>query len=136
MESETLRKSQITHKLHLSDLPRSNTALLTICGGGFGDRGAALTNLSCLFESVTHLEHAPVVMVAAHDLDADGQPAARESAGNGHGRIPHRRDVISGLHPGDVTFHFHTGNFGGVMEVHVKRQKDRKSTRLNSSHVQ
>src|SRR5436305_13049107 len=60
--------------------------------------------------------------MTADDLDTDGQSVLRERAGDGHGRISHSRDVVSGLHPRDVIFHFGAGNLRREMCVYVERK--------------
>lgn len=38
-----------------------------------------------------------------------------EGAGDGDGGVASGGDVVGGLHPGDVVFHFDAGDFGGVV---------------------
>ncbi len=77
---------------------------------------ATSADISGLFEGIRELQNTPIVMMAANDLQADGQAALGESAGDGNGWVTANGDVISGFHPSDVVFHFDAGDFGGEVE--------------------
>src|SRR5580692_3402885 len=74
--------------LHARKILRDARALLAEAGG--------------LFEGVGHLQDAEVLLVAADDLDADGEAFRGEAAGDRRGRIASGRDVPAGFHPVDV----------------------------------
>ena len=52
--------------------------------------GTAYTGICSLLEGAGQLQDAPIVIVAANNLDSDGQAAAGERAGHRTGRISHR----------------------------------------------
>src|SRR2546425_12226628 len=59
-------------------------------------------HLRGLLERVRELEHAPVVLVTSHDLDADGQPVVGEAARHRDRRQSGHGDVGARAHPVDV----------------------------------
>src|SRR6185437_15858306 len=73
-------------------------------------RWAAGADLGGGFESMCQLEHAAIAVMASDDLHTDGQAAAGKCTWNGYGWIAHNRDVVRRFHPGDVIFHFRTGD--------------------------
>ena len=65
----------------------------------------SLPELRCGLEGVGELEHARVVVPAAHDLDPDGQTLRCETAWHGDGWKARERDEVAGLHPVYVRLH-------------------------------
>jgi hypothetical protein len=63
------------------------------------DIGTASAEVSGLFKGVRELEDAEVLLVAAYNLEADGQAFRRESCGHRNSGIAGSRDVPAGFHP-------------------------------------
>src|ERR1700677_4045230 len=51
------------------------------CSVAPNDRGTALADVGGLFERIAQLQYAPIVVVTADDLDANGKAAGRKSGG-------------------------------------------------------
>jgi len=66
-----------------------------------------------MFEGVGELEDAEVLLVAADDLEADGQAVGREACGHGNSRIAGSGDVPAALHPVDVVGEVNAIDLGG-----------------------
>src|ERR1700751_1786124 len=100
------------------------------------DGRAAAGDVGGLLEGVGELQDAPVVVMPADDLEADGQAALRKGAGDGRGGVAGGGNVIGGLHPRDVVLHFCAGDFGGVVGVHVERKNlvDRQNKKFVVGH--
>ena len=64
-----------------------------------GSDGRALpVEAGGLLECVGQLEHPEIVLVAAHDLNADGQAFGRKAARHGNSGEPHGGNEVTGLH--------------------------------------
>ena len=70
---------------------------------------------------VRELEHAPVITMSAHDLEADRPSTARETRRDGNGRIRHERHVPAAPHPVDVRLHRHASDRCWVRDRHIER---------------
>src|SRR5579864_3589274 len=71
-----------------------------------GNARALLAKAGGLFEGVGQLQDTEIRLVAADDLDADGEAFRREAAGDRGSRIAGGRDVPAGFHPVDVAGEF------------------------------
>jgi len=60
-----------------------------------GDIGTASAEVVGLFEGVSKLEDAKVLLIAAYDLEADGEAFGRKASGHGSSGIAGRGDVSS-----------------------------------------
>ncbi len=73
-----------------------------------------------LLEGVGELEDGEILLVAADDLNADGESFGSEAGRHGGSRVTGGGDVPAGLHPIDVAGEFHAGDLGGVGRVDVE----------------
>src|SRR5260370_6991876 len=58
----------------------------------------------------------------AYNLESDRKAARRKSTGHCDRRVSDGRNVICRSHPVDVGLHFHAGNLGGIVRLHVERK--------------
>ena len=85
-----------------------------------GDTGTPSAEVGGLFEGVGELEDAEVLLVAADDLQADGQAFGREACGHGSSGIAGSGDVPAALHPVDVVGEVNAVDLGGPGRVDVE----------------
>ena len=69
---------------------------------------------------MSELEHAEVLLVAAYDLQSDGEAFGREAGGDGSRWIAGSGDVPAALHPVDVVGEVNAVDLGGPGRVDVE----------------
>ena len=82
--------------------------------------GPPSTEAAGFFEGMSELEDAKVLLVAAHDLEADGQAFGREACGYGGSGVAGSRDVPAAFHPVDVVGEVNAVDLGGPRYVDVE----------------
>src|SRR5215208_1108300 len=77
-------------------------------------RRAPLPHPGRALEGMRELQHAEVVAVASHDLQAYGEPVAGEAGGHRDRRVAGRGDEVAGLHPLHVIRELHAVDLGDI----------------------
>src|SRR6266516_834195 len=75
------------------------------------DRGPPLSKLSGLLEGVGRLQHAEILVMSPHNLQADRKTLGRKTTRNRNCRQTSQSYRVAGSHPVNVSLHFDAVDF-------------------------